>query len=469
MSQTNKTQRKNFGQTIKGVVRKKASDTIILKYLTNSRDYKMGEEQTIASDHIIIGRDPSCEVRFSDKFTTVSRIHASIEKKDGDWVLNNLSKSNPTLINNKPVEKTWFLSGEDTIQFSYEGPKIQFKVPSPQQKTSIPWSVVVKEQIIRPYKGYIISSAVFLLLLISGLIYALVYQEQAYEKQIESLRKLVELELEDKKDRQIFTDSVVAYNQERHENDLKQQQKKQRSISDQISPYFSDVWYIYCEGVEITFDGETKFFEEMGWTGTGFLLDNGKLITAGHVIKPWLYNVNSDEEAFLNVVYNKAGKVVARFSAYSPNGKKLTFTSDEVSLPRPTERIDYEIEGNTYELLESTWGDDWAWLNTSLKGKLNASYSTSTKLEISSKMHILGYPYSLGVQENGMTPLYSTSDVSTQGLSNGMIQLTNASIEPGNSGGPALFIENGKLRVVGIVSSTAGSSLGFLVPISTVR
>ena len=55
MAAGNKTVRKNFSQTIKNVVTRKAS-TIILKYLNNSRDYKMGRSR-IASDHIVIGRD----------------------------------------------------------------------------------------------------------------------------------------------------------------------------------------------------------------------------------------------------------------------------------------------------------------------------------------------------------------------------------------------------------------------------
>ena len=98
MAKGNKTARKNFSQTIKNVVTRKGSDTVILKYLNNSRDYKMGQEQTIASDHIVIGRDSTCEVRYSDKYDTVSRIHASISKQGEDWELKNLSESNPTLI-----------------------------------------------------------------------------------------------------------------------------------------------------------------------------------------------------------------------------------------------------------------------------------------------------------------------------------------------------------------------------------
>ena len=93
MATGNKTVRKNFSQTIKNVVTRKASDTVILKYLNNSRDYKMGQEQTIASDHIVIGRDSTCEVRYADKYDTVSRIHASISKQGEDWELKNLSNS----------------------------------------------------------------------------------------------------------------------------------------------------------------------------------------------------------------------------------------------------------------------------------------------------------------------------------------------------------------------------------------
>ena len=103
MAESNKNARKTFSQTIRNVASRKSGDTILLKYLTNSRDYKIGQKQTIVSEHIVIGRDSSCEVRYDDKFHTVSRIHASISKQGDDWIVKNLSKSNPTLINGSPV------------------------------------------------------------------------------------------------------------------------------------------------------------------------------------------------------------------------------------------------------------------------------------------------------------------------------------------------------------------------------
>ena len=38
-------------------------------------------------------------------------------------------------------------------------------------------------------------------------------------------------------------------------------------------------------------------FDNFNWSGTGFLLDDGRLVTAGHVIKPWLFGVSDDDTA----------------------------------------------------------------------------------------------------------------------------------------------------------------------------
>lgn len=467
MAKGNKTARKNFSQTIKNVVTRKASDTVILKYLNNSRDYKMGQDQTIASDHIVIGRDSTCEVRFSDKYDTVSRIHASISKQEEDWELKNLSKSNPTLINGTPVKKSWYLSSGDVIQFSFEGPKIQFSVPSPSEKKSIPWSVVIKEQVIRPYKKYVVAASVFFTLVISSLAYVIVKQGQTIDEQIADIEVIKAATKKQSEVSQTSLDSI----REVYEKEIEREKKANRPIGEKIAPYFNDIWYIYATGVATEFEGEAEYYDNFNWSGTGFLLDDGRLVTAGHVIKPWLFGVSDEDTAnmWLNLLDHGGGEVRVDFIAISPDGKKISFSTNDASISRSRNSEEFEIEGNVYELKEVEWEHDWAWIQTKYKGKLSASYTTSNKLDISNKLHILGYPYSLGVSENGMTPLYSSSDVSTKGLSDGMIQLTNRNFEQGNSGGPALFEENGKLKVVGIVSSGIGSSLGYLVPISKVK
>ena len=467
MAAANNTVRKNFSQTIKNMVTKKAGDTMILKYLNNSRDYKMGQEQTIVSDHILIGRDASCEVRFGDKFETVSRMHASISKEGDDWTLKNLSKSNPTYINGNPVNKSWYLSSGDIIQFSFEGPKIQFSVPTTKDKKTIPWSVVIKEQVIRPYKKYVIVASIFLGLVITSFVYVIVDQGKTIDQQKSDIELIRQITKNQSAISSASLDSLRAV----YEKEIEKEKKVNRPIGDMIAPFFNDIWYIYATGVEVEFEGEKEYFDDMEWSGTGFLLNDGRLITAGHVIKPWLFGLSTEDttDAILNMLDNGIGKVRADFTAVSPDGKKINFSTTDVRVSGSRNSKDLKIDGNTYDVKEVDWEHDWAWVKTNFKGKLDASYSTSNKLGISNKLHILGYPYGLGVTEEGLTPLYSSSDVSSKGLTNGLIQLTNRNFEPGSSGGPAFYEENGKLKVVGIVSSGIGNSLGFLVPISKVK
>ena len=111
---------------------------VFIRYLTSSRDYVLGQEQEIKKDRIEIGRDSSCDIRFSDKQKTVSRKHAIILREDRDWILKNTSDSNPTLINGRPLKKGWFLSSGDIIQLSYEGPKLEFIVKTIKKQETSP-------------------------------------------------------------------------------------------------------------------------------------------------------------------------------------------------------------------------------------------------------------------------------------------------------------------------------------------
>jgi pSer/pThr/pTyr-binding forkhead associated (FHA) protein len=101
---------------------------VYVRYLTSSRDYLLGQEQELKNNRIEIGRDSSCDIRYDNKQNTVSRRHAVIIKDGRDWVVRNNSESNPTLINGRPVNNSWYLSSGDVIQLSYEGPKLEFIV-----------------------------------------------------------------------------------------------------------------------------------------------------------------------------------------------------------------------------------------------------------------------------------------------------------------------------------------------------
>jgi ribosomal 50S subunit-recycling heat shock protein len=120
---------------------------VLVRYLTGSRDYMLGQEQELKNSPIEIGRDSSCDIRYSDKHKTVSRRHAVLVKEGRDWVIRNNSDSNPTLINGRPVNNSWYLSSGDVIQLSYEGPKLEFIVRS-VKKSAIPTPPKKEPQVI---------------------------------------------------------------------------------------------------------------------------------------------------------------------------------------------------------------------------------------------------------------------------------------------------------------------------------
>ena len=101
----------------------------ILEYRSSSKYHHTGETQKIIVDQVELGRDPRCQIRFDDSFTSVSRRHAAIVRDGSAWKLVHLSKTNPTLLNGRPVADEWYLQNGDEIQLSSNGPRLGFIIP----------------------------------------------------------------------------------------------------------------------------------------------------------------------------------------------------------------------------------------------------------------------------------------------------------------------------------------------------
>jgi pSer/pThr/pTyr-binding forkhead associated (FHA) protein len=125
---------------------------VLVRYLTGSRDYMLGQEQELKNSRIEIGRDSTCDIRYSNQHKTVSRRHAVLVKDGRDWIIRNNSSSNPTLINGRPVNNSWYLSSGDVIQLSYEGPKLEFIVRSIKKSSPMPSPKKEPEVIIKEVK-----------------------------------------------------------------------------------------------------------------------------------------------------------------------------------------------------------------------------------------------------------------------------------------------------------------------------
>ena len=145
----------------------------ILEHKTSSKYHSAGESQKIIIDQIEIGRDASCQVRYDESFDTVSRKHAAIVRDGNNWQLVHLSTSNPTLVNGRPIQGSYYLQSGDEIQFSVNGPRLGFI--QPQGKQALTSSIkltermnLFRQQALRPYRRAIWALSALLLLAILG-------------------------------------------------------------------------------------------------------------------------------------------------------------------------------------------------------------------------------------------------------------------------------------------------------------
>jgi pSer/pThr/pTyr-binding forkhead associated (FHA) protein len=83
-----------------------------------------GEIQEFSEGPILIGRDPSCHLRFPADVTIISRKHARIIREGNQFRLTDTS-SNGTFVNGKRVKEAYLRNG-DVLEFAEGGPKVSF-------------------------------------------------------------------------------------------------------------------------------------------------------------------------------------------------------------------------------------------------------------------------------------------------------------------------------------------------------
>jgi len=90
-------------------------------------------KKTFSADRISLGRDRSNDVCFAS-WPTVSSQHARILFDGSSWLVEHLSKTNPTYVNGRPIQRQSYIYNGDKIQLSAQGPEIVFQIQS--QKTN---------------------------------------------------------------------------------------------------------------------------------------------------------------------------------------------------------------------------------------------------------------------------------------------------------------------------------------------
>ncbi|MDE5871860.1 MAG: FHA domain-containing protein, partial [Muribaculaceae bacterium] len=174
----------SVGSGVKSVIGDNGRRFYILEHKVSSKYHKAGEAQRIIVDEIEIGRDPRCQVRFDEEFSTVSRRHAAIVRDGDNWKLVQLSKTNSTYLNGHKVEKEWYLQNGDEIQLSTNGPKLGFIAPAGDKGLvkSIGMTArlsLFRQQALRPYKTAV---SILAACLIIGCGIGAFYLHKLYEK-----------------------------------------------------------------------------------------------------------------------------------------------------------------------------------------------------------------------------------------------------------------------------------------------
>lgn len=495
----------------------------ILEHKIGSKYHRVGESQEIIVDNIELGRDPLCQVRYDESFKTVSRHHAAIVRDGDNWKLVQISKTNTTLLNGHPVRTEWYLQNGDEIQLSINGPKLGFIIPSGNKSTvgSIGLSrrlSLFRQQALRPYKYALTTLACILILCSCGGSYVIYQQGKKLDDQTNAIR---EANIKNKQNERLIAElRKIADNQngvldslyievERANKKAIEANKKAAEAREAVERSQTGMGgnvdlsschpYVYFISATSYVDGK-KF---IGWSGTGFLLDDGKFVTARHVTTPYYSNaysidkhgivhVRSGQDAYLaycelllNVKY-MMGEAEIRYKVSSISDS-FEFTDKYIHQESSQDKVitlgeaftivlkdeagestnTLSIPAGTNITIGASGYFDWAWAKVNKQTGLKANTDLSVRLKQGTPLYIVGYPHGWG-QGN---PILSTAICSQDGLSKelgGTIMASNDNTEGGNSGGPIFVKGESGWEVVAIVSGgTYGK--GRFVPIAVIQ
>lgn len=269
-----------------------------------------------------------------------------------------------------------------------------------------------------------------------------------------------------------------------------------------ITDCYNSVYFIRMEDISV-YDRDNReavrFSTENLIGGTGFLLSDGRFITADRVVEPWFYysntklgRRNNHDWTFtdIQVCANAGLKVVANFTAYSPSGISFKFNNTEMTQKAShkdninfytTETVSIPL-GYIHSLVKEKnitvyWHDvhpatDWATLAkieqlNNIKGLLfDKSYSLAPKAGV--EVSILGFPLEAGfVDSHVVIPQDLRNNINVANLNDeNVIELSSRRWKVGNDGAPVLFCKDGQWTVIGVLSHTDTSDRDVVIPIA---
>jgi len=467
----------------------------ILEHKVSSKYHKAGENQQIIVDQVELGRAPTCQVRFDESFQTVSRRHAAIVKDGDNWKLVQLSQTNSTFLNGQRVQKEWYLQNGDEIQLSVNGPKMGFITLAGKKGTVGSHGMtrrltLFRQQALRPYK-YAIACLAALVVLVASVASFIIYEQQGSISALLTKSAMQDRLFAQAQDKWVKDSTEMAKNIEQAKKQKRTvyinrgggggsnvNDKTLSTVLDKVKPsVFAVITTVYVTSSEGTATvGKSQ--------GTGFLLDDGRFVTARHCVEPWMYDTKDLQQYYaLQNTTNGAYKISATILAVNSKKESMKFSSSDFRIDRSGDtpiEVPLEVEGEKYTLQGSVafgnkmaLGNDWAYVSTSNRGAISDGTSLSGNLKSGTKAHLLGFPKGLGIGDGSkiVDPIYNELIISRDGLNDARCIMVNSGVDHGNSGGPVFVMEDKNLKVIGIVSRGDSNSemYNHIVPMSNLK
>lgn len=266
-------------------------DYYILEHLVGSNYHTAGEKQEIMLDEVILGRDTDCNVRFDEAFGTVSRHHASITRDGDNWRLTQLSKTNTTFLNGKPLQESWYLQSGDEIQLAVNGPKLIFRIPTDKSGMSFSQRLdSFRDQVIRPYQTAFIVVCCVVLLLIAGAIASGVV-----------IHKISKANKEQRAQIELLIDQLLQTNEQLARTAILADSAQQESIRNQ-----EEIFRERAERIKAQKDGKKvqqqmqQLREEMDSYYNGLRNENVLYEDNGNSSDEWPEQLNEEESRYLD-------------------------------------------------------------------------------------------------------------------------------------------------------------------------
>ncbi|GEO04190.1 hypothetical protein AAE02nite_18540 [Adhaeribacter aerolatus] len=480
-----------------------------LEFLTPTPKYPKGSFETVIVPYIELGRE-NCLISFGDEMPTVSRKHAALERRGKETILKNLSKTNQTLVNGRPVINQYFLNSGDEIQLSLEGPKLRYN-EAQMGTTKMAFTKrmnLVMRQAIRPYKrALIIVSILVLLGLIAGAFFIYKMREEnkntlnkieaSNQQHAESLAKLnavnqsLEAELLAKKDelgKAIAAQEKVRKTANKNNSfnknpvhEVAATTPETKTVLPQaeliVTGMRQHVLAVYLKKILVEWNGKILYEDSPNETVcSGFLLNDGLFVTARQCI-----DIHASESSELNFIANSGGKVTYFFQAVSPDEKViLYFTNHDLKFDASRDNYEqYTYNGikGSIKIFDPLTGNDWAYLKTKNTQGIIYDKTLTSSLKEGTELFSLGYAYgsSLTLQLAGLDPYFNKVTIaSSNNEKRNYIQLKDNGLDVGNTGGPLFYIKDNKPFAVAIVSGkkadeTDPTEVNIITPLANLK